>query len=171
MKRCPKCLKLHNSNFEYCPSCGTKLITISMRGFLLLIAVIVIACISLIVIISKEQKELIKQREGIEYYRYQKETDERRNTPTLYDISILPEWTSHIKGNYVYIEGTVKNTSKKQIRYYEIGVRFYNSSGSVVDTDWTNGSDIAPGDSQKFEIMHKNDESFTNVKLYVKEVN
>ncbi len=85
-------------------------------------------------------------------------------------MTILSDWTTRTSRNYLYIEGTVKNTSSKDVRYYEIGVKFLDRSGNVVDTDWTNGTDLDAGDSQRFEIMHKKDISYSNIRLYIKEV-
>ena len=69
------------------------------------------------------------------------------------------------------MNGSITNTSfSKSIRYYEIGVKFYDSRGKVIDTDWTNGSDLDPGDTQSFEIMHKYDYSIKDMDVYVKEV-
>ena len=55
--------------------------------------------------------------------------------------------------------------------YYEIGVRFFDASGNVVDTDYTNGLDLEAGDSRQFEIMHKANVNYSQVSLYVKDVN
>lgn len=85
-------------------------------------------------------------------------------------MTILSDWTTRTSRNYLYIERTVKNTSSKDVRYYEIGVKILDRSGNVADTDWTNGTDLDAGDSQRFEIMHKKDISYSNIRLYIKEV-
>ena len=51
-------------------------------------------------------------------------------------------WLHYVKGNYIYIEGNVKNHSNKEIRYYEIGVSLLDNQGNVVDPSYTNGSDL-----------------------------
>lgn len=43
-----------------------------------------------------------------------------------------------IDGNKLYI--TVKNTGDKTISYFKYDIFFYDASGSVVDSDWSNSS-------------------------------
>lgn len=59
-------------------------------------------------------------------------------------------------GNYYYAEGTVKNNSSSTVSYVKVKCAFLDSSGNVVDTDWTYavGSEgLAPGESKKWEMM------------------
>lgn len=111
-----------------------------------------------------------KQKDAIEQSKYDRALQEYLSTPTTGDLTILSDWTTRTSRNYLYIEGTVKNTSSKDVRYYEIGVKFLDRSGNVVGTNWTNGTDLDAGDSQRFEIMHKKDISYSNIRLYIKEV-
>lgn len=43
-----------------------------------------------------------------------------------------------IDGNKLYI--TVKNTGDKTISYFKYDIFFYDASGSVIDSDWSNSS-------------------------------
>lgn len=70
-------------------------------------------------------------------------------------------------GNYTYVYCSVKNVSAKyvatQYRYVKVKAQFKNSSGSIVDTDWTYAVDSAwlePGETKTFYFMVKD----TNIK-------
>ena len=109
-----------------------------------------------------ELSQVKSQKDAIEQSKYDRALQEYLSTPTTGDLTILSDWTTRTSRNYLYIEGTVKNTSSKDVRYYEIGVKFLDRSGNVVDTDWTNGTDLDAGDSQRFEIIRaKNLGGFT----------
>ena len=41
---------------------------------------------------------------------------------------------------------------------------------TIMEKGSTNGTDLDAGDSQRFEIMHKKDISYSNIRLYIKEV-
>lgn len=172
MKKCKKCSRQYDDSFIFCPDCGEKLSPaapkISKRNALLIVC---IAAALLIVGGSVHELSQVKsQKDAIEQSKYDRALQEYLSTPTTSDLTILSDWTTRTSRNYLYIEGTVKNTSSKDVRYYEIGVKFLDRSGNVVDTDWTNGTDLDAGDSQRFEIMHKKDISYSNIRLYIKEV-
>lgn len=162
---CLKCGKELKDGTNFCDNCGTKTKKLYKRMVIVIIAVI-IAAISVTTIIIVEQTKQKKQR--------QKELDyivqEYQNKPTKYDIEIVPGWTFTKKGNYTYIEGFVKNTSSKNINYYEIAAKYLDSNDNVIDTDWTNGIHLDPGDSQSFEIMHKYYSECKYVRLEIREV-
>ena len=167
-----KCSKQYDDSFVFCPDCGERLSPsapkISKRNALLIVC---IAAALLIVGGSVHELSQVKsQKDAIEQSKYDRALQEYLSTPTTGDLTILSDWTTRTSRNYLYIEGTVKNTSSKDVRYYEIGVRFLDRSGNVVDTDWTNGTNLNAGDSQRFEIMHKKDISYSNIRLYIKEV-
>ena len=101
-----------------------------------------------------ELSQVKSQKDAIEQSKYDRALQEYLSTPTTGDLTILSDWTTRTSRNYLYIEGTVKNTSSKDVRYYEIGSNFW--------TDWTNGTDLDAGDSQRFEsIRAKNLGGFT----------
>ena len=102
-----------------------------------------------------ELSQVKSQKDAIEQSKYDRALQEYLSTPTTGDLTILSDWTTRTSRNYLY---------------YEIGVKFLDRSGNVVDTDWTNGTDLDAGDSQRFEIMHKKDISYSNIRLYIKEV-
>ena len=75
-------------------------------------------------------------------------------------------------GSYIYIKGSVTNVSRsKTIRYFEVEAKFCDNSGKVIDSDWTNDSeDLEPGETRKFEIMHKYSKDEKDIRLSVKDV-
>ena len=46
-----------------------------------------------------------------------------------------------------------------------------DSNGNVLDTDYTNsGETIRPGNQKEFEIMHRVDNEYTKVRIFINEV-
>ena len=116
-----------------------------------------------------EQKSIKDTRKEIEDYKYQKAMDEYLSTPTISDIKINSDWIQEKSGNYIYITGSVTNLSQsKEIRYFKIEAKFYDSKGNVVDSDWTNGTDLEVGESRKFKIIYKYDNEIKNIELSIK---
>ena len=170
-KRCRVCSQNYTDEYDYCPICGkpTEVKRIS-KGTITAIIAIIIAAISITTVLIVEQTKLKNQREEISNYQLEKQIEEYRNTPTKYDIEIVSGWTWHTERNYSYIEGSVKNTSSKYISYYEIEAKYLDGNNNVVDTDWTNGTNLSPGDSQSFEIMHKYNGEYKYVRLEIRKV-
>ena len=63
-------------------------------------------------------------------------------------------------GNYTYVYCSVTNVSSKYVatryRYVKVKAQFKNSSGSIVDTDWTYAIDstwLEPGETKTFYYM------------------
>ena len=117
-----------------------------------------------------EHQKFTEQQEAIKNYQTQKYFEDLRNTPKTSDLKIDSGWTHKIKGDYIYIDGSVTNISSKFIVYYEIGVEFLDLTGKVVDTDWTNGTDVSSYTSQEFSLMHKWNSKYSKINLYIKEV-
>jgi hypothetical protein len=177
MKICPKCKKTYADDFAFCNVCGCRLeqqktpITKNRNMMIAIIIVAIVAVIGVGFAIS-EQKKISDTRKEIENYKYNKTLEEYRNTPTTSDIRVNSGWTTEISDNYIYIKGTVTNTSSsKTISYFEVEAKFYDEYGSVIDSDWTNdGEDLAPGESRKFEIMHEYSYDEKKIKLSIKDV-
>lgn len=177
MKVCPKCKKTYVDDFGFCNTCGCSLelqkVPIT-KNKNILTAIIIVAIVAIIGIglVVLEQKKINDTRKEIEDYKYNKVLEEYRNTPTASDIRVNSDWTIEKSGNYIYIKGTVTNTShSKTISYFEVEAKFYDKYGNVIDSDWTNdGDDLAPGESRKFEIMHKYSSDEKDIKLSIKDV-
>lgn len=185
MRVCPNCKEKYDDNMEYCMKCGTKLesdtgnhlSTASSgkpfdRQKMFGIGAVVIIFLIVLGIAVSDQNRFKSNQDSIDNYRQQKAYEEALSKPLITDLQINPDWKHYTEGSYIYIEGTVKNiSSSKHIRYYEIGVKFLDRNGNVIDTDYTNGSDLDPYDSQEFSIMHKKNSSIAKISLYIKEVN
>ncbi len=62
--------------------------------------------------------------------------------------------------SYTVCTGTITNNGRKTYTFVEVKGKFKNSSGTVLDTDWTYavGSDgLAPGESKKFRLSVEKD--------------
>lgn len=182
MKKCPKCNKSYNDEFSFCNSCGEKLIDnnatvikntlVGKRNIIIGIAVVIVVAVIGIGITISEQKKMSDTKQAIEDYKYEKAVQEYKSTPTTSDLRVNSDWTQKKSGNYIYINGSVTNTSSsKTISYFEVEAKFYDSKGNVIDSDWTNdGDELEPGESRNFEIMHKYDSSVDDIRLSVKDV-
>lgn len=86
-------------------------------------------------------------------------------------LEILSDHQYFLKGGYIYIEGSVKNTGESTISYFEVVCKFYDDDGQVLDSTYTNdGLDLEPGEMRKFEIRHKYDIRFKDYRLFVGDV-
>ena len=174
MKMCLKCKKIYTDDFAFCNICGYRLeqqkfsVTQNRNMMITIIIVFSVACVGIGFAVS-EQKKISDTRKEIEYYKYKKSLKEYVDTPTIYDIRVNSDWTTDKSGDYIYIRGSVKNIShSKMISYFEVEAKFYDIYGNIIDSDWTNdGRDLAPGETRKFEIMHKCSSDEDNIKLSV----
>lgn len=83
-------------------------------------------------------------------------------------LVIQEGYTYEIDGEYIYINGRVKNISNYAVNYYEVICKFQDDSGNVVDSTYTNsGLAVQPGEMQAFEIMHKYRDDFRQFSLVV----
>lgn len=79
-------------------------------------------------------------------------------------------WKFELEGNYMYVHGSVENTGDKDISYYEIYAEYMDKDGKVIDSDWTNGTDVRVGAQQRFEIMTRYDERIETCRLSIREI-
>ena len=183
MKKCPKCNKIYDDDYSFCNICGGTLQnddTTNLKKKLMerrdiiigIVVVCLVASIGIGITVS-EQRKMKETRQEIEDYKYEKAVREYKATPTTSDIKVNSDWTQKKSGDYIYINGSVTNTSSsKTISYFEVEAKFYDSKGNVIDSDWTNdGDDLEPGESRKFEIMHKYDSNTKDIRLSIKDVN
>jgi hypothetical protein len=86
-------------------------------------------------------------------------------------LEIQKGWTWDLDGDYTYVKGRVKNTGDKNITYFEVTAEYLDSAGNVLDSDYTNsGETIRPNNMKEFEIMHRHDEQYDEVQIFVNEV-
>ena len=73
--------------------------------------------------------------------------------------------------NYTYVRGSVLNLGDRDISYFKVKVYYLSASGDVIDTDIDNDSEVLkPGMSKEFEVMHKNNPEYSNIRVEVDEV-
>ncbi len=181
MKECPKCHKVYNDEYSFCNICGIGLqnkndikeYANKNKNMILAVLIVGIVAILGIGITLSEQKKMQDTKQAIEDYKYEKAVQEYKSTPTTSDIKINSDWETERDGNYIYIRGSVTNvSSSKTISYFEVEAKFYDSKGNVIDSDWTNdGDELEPNETRKFEIMHKYDSSYDDIRLFIKDVN
>lgn len=174
MKECPNCQKIYVDEATFCSICGYRLKPQESPNKKNIIAILFVSLAVIIGIgLSVSELNTIKnKRAEIDNYKHNKVLQEYQNTPTTSDIEINSNWSTIKDGKYIYILGTVTNTSKfKTISYFEIEAKFYDRHGNIIDSEWTNdGDDLAPGESRSFEIMHKYSLAESDIKLFVKDV-
>lgn len=174
MKICPKCHQKYRNELFFCKKCGTELIENKIDFSKLNITKILVLCIVLFCfwMVFSEVNKTNKAISDSEDYQQQKQLEEYLTTPTKYDLKINRDWSTSTRNDYIYIKGTVTNTSStKTINYYEIEAKFIDRTGKVIDSDYTNdASSLGPGESRKFEIMHKRPTYYRTIKLSVKKV-
>ncbi|WP_182103203.1 FxLYD domain-containing protein [Niallia taxi] len=84
------------------------------------------------------------------------------------------EITSHkanIDGKYIYVKGTVKNTSPYPLSFIEIKASYYNDEGKSLDTETTyvnSSSPLLVGEQKSFEVMTEMiNEKYTKYKVEI----
>src|SRR6266536_207323 len=74
-------------------------------------------------------------------------------------------------GDYCYVTGTVTNLGDRNVSYWKVTARFYDKSGAVIDTGWTNAAErLGPGESKKFRIMQRCDGRYASMGTSLDEV-
>jgi hypothetical protein len=103
------------------------------------------------------QKAAEHQAKQAEIQQKKEEEGRLRLTNPEQFVTVQNGWTWQIDGDWDYIRGSVKNDTSRVVTYWAATVRFYNSAGNEIDSDFTNGGQpIYPGASKRFEIMHRN---------------
>lgn len=172
MKTCNKCHESYSDDMNYCVSCGGELGSIPRRipkqKIIIAVVITFVAIVSIISIV--EAKKFSDSRKSVENDRNTRIYEDYISTPTTSDIEIEDGWTWDVDGDYIKIEGSVSNISDKTISYYEVTAEFLDSNDNAIDTDWTNGSDVSPNSSSKFDMMYKYDRRIKNVRLKITDV-
>lgn len=172
MKVCNTCHESYSDDMNYCVSCGGGLSSISRKipkqRIIIAVVITFVAIVSIVSIV--EAKKFSDSRKAVETDRSTRIYEDYISTPTTSDVEIEDGWTWDIDGDYINIEGSVCNISNKSINYYEVTAEFLDSNGNVIDTDWTNGSDVSPNNSSKFDMMYKYDRRIKNVRLEITNV-
>ena len=176
MMKCDNCGKTFKNDKAFCLFCGAPLRVDTpnkfkgaaelLKKYWIIIAGVLIVCIAMSVLaVDNERRQEIK--DSIRRSQIVKEI----NAPSIFDLQIQPGWTNSKSGNYTYINGSIMNISNKTVKYYKITAKFYDTTGSVIDSDYTNSAEtLLPDESSQFEIMHKYDSRVENIRLFIDEV-
>jgi hypothetical protein len=177
MKVCVKCDRTYSDDQSFCTVCGEKLSDHTskielpkskrIQYIIISMAVFAVAVVAIFIIIEAQRFDNSAEKE--EYARSQKLIDNYISSPTISDLRI-EDWKWKLDGDYIYIDGSVKNIGDIKIGYYEVTAKFYDSTGNVIDTDWSNGLDVDPGNSSKFSMMYKNDNRIDKIHLEISQV-
>lgn len=177
MKQCLKCHKQYDDNFDYCSICGSKLEPVTLKHKILSnkrIYVIIACCLLLACGIGytiHENTKFSNMKQTMQTDQVNKEMENLASKPLTSDLEIESGWKWRVDGDYIYIDGSVKNISEKTINYFEVGASFLNYDGNILDSDYTNDAQpLLPDTSRKFEIMHKNDSNYNKVSLCIQKV-
>ena len=88
------------------------------------------------------------------------------------DAVIVEGWTWRTDGQFSYIEGKIRNTGDKAIRYYKIIAEYADGKEQVLDSAYTNSNEtFEPGQEQSFKIMHPHSNDYLNVIIYISNMN
>ncbi len=176
--KCKKCGKNYEDNNNFCTKCGIALsdkgsnwfskLNNQAKAVIIVISVVVIGIFGYLIY---ENVLFNNRKQEMQESRMEKALEEYANTPVTSDLRIM-NWTKHRSGDYIYINGTVRNISSKTIRYFRIDAKFLDSQGNIIDSDYTNdGQELEPNESREFDMMHKYNYRIDDIRLSVSEVN
>jgi hypothetical protein len=159
-------------NDGFCSSCGRPCPTEQNLLYQHRYHIIAIVCIAFVIIgyFASEHRKMQNIIEERERHQMNQILSEARNTPSRHNLTIERGWTWERQRNHIYIEGFVKNNGSINIRYFKIHIDYLDASGNVIDSGFTNGSDVAPNTSKRFNTMHRWDDRIVDVRLRIDEV-
>ena len=70
-----------------------------------------------------------------------------------------------------YLVGEFTNTTDVKISYLEIQYKFMDNEGNVIDSSFTNETEISPGETREIQIDTCLAEGYTQYKMIVNEAN
>jgi hypothetical protein len=77
-------------------------------------------------------------------------------TPPAQGVSILPNHTAALDSSgYLHLWGEVQNATGDHLRYVEINASFYDGSGALLDSEFTNTllDNVPPGEKACFDLF------------------
>ena len=83
---------------------------------------------------------------------------------------LLEDVTSATGSNYMYFEGTVRNTGTSEVKYVMVEVEWLDASDNVLETDRTyavGGKALRPGGAKSFQITTAVDSRMTSYRYYI----
>ena len=136
-------------------STKSSIFVFNKRTITLFVILLVVAGIGVSVLIKNKKKNAKKSSSSSAGYTYSYEMD--HSTYCLLYMKVSDVSVSH-SSNYAYISGTITNNGTSSVRYVKVKAACKDSSGKVIDTDWTYAVDsswLDPGESKSFEMMVK----------------
>ena len=128
-----------------------------MKGLLIGILAVVIGGVVLVVGCSALFDSAIQQEE-------QRANDLKNE---VQEIVNNMEW----RQNGDYLVGEFTNTTDKKISYLEIQYKFMDNEGNVIDSSFTNETEISPGETREIQIDTYLANGYTQYKMIVNEAN
>ena len=128
-----------------------------MKGLLIGILAVVIIRVVLIVGCSALFDIAIQEQE--------QEANDLKNE--VQEIVNNMEW----RQNGDYLVGEFTNTTDKKISYLEIQYKFMDNEGNVIDSSFTNETEISPGETREIQIDTCLANGYTQYKMIVNEAN
>jgi len=90
-----------------------------------------------------------------------------KNTHPKVSVIILG-WTWVTEENYTYVRGSVKNIGNKEVKYFEVNVKYKDLNKNVLDSDFTKWDrKVQPGECKEFEIKHQVNNNYQNIDISV----
>jgi membrane protein implicated in regulation of membrane protease activity len=75
---------------------------------------------------------------GYTGYKFSESLDKvKRDKKTALSAIVFEDIKGYIDGNYMYLEGKVRNNGDSTVEYVKVGVEWLDKNGTVLDTDWT----------------------------------
>lgn len=77
-----------------------------------------------------------------------------------------------LERGFMYITGSVTSRASYPVSFWKVAIKFYDEAGTVIDTDYQTslGDTLGPGETKRFEVMHRSDKRIKNFVLSVEEV-
>lgn len=104
-------------------------------------------------------KLMLEQPAGYDHYSVQVSFSQTESSP--YTDLTIQGVTDHLGSyGYYYINGEVTNTGTEAVTFVKLVAAMYDSTGALVDTDftYTDPSDLSPGQTAPFEFMIDTDD-------------
>jgi hypothetical protein len=83
-------------------------------------------------------------------------------------VEVLRGWTLTKDNDIIAIRGSVRNTTDRKVRYWQLTINFLDADGNIIDSTYTNAAEtLLPRAAKKFEALHKFDPAIKSARIYV----
>lgn len=94
---------------------------------------------------------------------------ERQKQEALSSIN-FEEVEGKIDGDWVRIEGKIRNNGSGEVSFIKIGVELLDSEGKVLDTDWTyavSSEGLKPGVAKSFDLTIRKSQAMAQYRYFI----